>query len=158
MSPNCSYFRMHRDPTSASEVIHKAMNPYSGTSGRQLIKTTRNCLGNTSSHTLSQHLWNDGNGYLRETSSLATGCTAALCQTKWRAHHCLQVELREYFHLTLYSKLRLNLAVQILSRISSEALRYTMAYPVLLPHRLYTIYNMYRIHSAMYTYCFILIC
>ena len=48
-----------------------------------------------------------------EASTSTTGCTAALCPTEWRT-----------FHLTSYSKMRVSLAVQILSCTTSEALCY----------------------------------
>ena len=130
-SPNQSYFCMHRNPASASEVAHKAINPYSAT-GRKaifffvgpphLMKTTRNCLANSGSHTLSRHLWNEMDISWKH-----------LLQLQDALRHCAQQSgglsigyklKREHFHLTSYSKMRVNLAVQILSRTTSEALRY----------------------------------
>ena len=36
-SPNRSYFHMHQNPASASEVTHKAINPYSATGGKAIF-------------------------------------------------------------------------------------------------------------------------
>ena len=122
---------MHRSPASASEVAHKAINPYSATGGKaifffvdppHLMKTTRNCLANTGSHTLSRHLWNEMDISWKH-----------LLQLQDALRHCAQQSgglsigyklKREHFHLTSYSKMRVNLAVQILSRTTSEAFCY----------------------------------
>ena len=64
-SPNRRYFRMHRDPAAASKIIYKAINPCSAMSGRtiyffddppHLMKTPRNCLANSGSHTFSHYM------------------------------------------------------------------------------------------------------
>ena len=58
-----------------------------------------------------------------EASTSTTGCTAALCPQSGGLSIGYKLK-REHFQLTSYSKMRVNLAVQILSRTTSEALRY----------------------------------
>ena len=87
-----------------------------------LMKMTRNCLANFGSCTFSCIMWN------------GTDITwKHLLQLQDAPQHCsrqsggltigLKLE-REHFYLTSYYKMRVNLAVQILSHATSEALTY----------------------------------
>ena len=129
-SPNRRYFCMHRDPAAAFKIVYKAINPYSAMSGRaiyffadppHLMKTTQNCLANSGSHTFSHNMWNGMDITWKH-----------LLQLQDALRHCSRQsggltighKLKTDFHLTSYSKMRVNLTVQILSHTTSEALKY----------------------------------
>ena len=133
-SPNRRYFRMHRDPACSNgamkKVVHQAVNPYSMNGSNivyffsdppHLMKTVRNSLAN-SRPGRSRLMWNGMDITWRH-----------LLQLEEELRHCsvtsggLSVApklKREHFHLTSYSKMRVDLAVQILSRTTSEALKF----------------------------------
>ena len=133
---------MHQNPALASEVAHKAINPHSAMGGRaiffvdppHLMKTTRKCLVSSgSSYTLSRHLLNEIDiswKHLLQLQDALQHCA------QWSGGLSIGYKLkRGHFHLTSYSKMRVNLAVQILSRTTVKFCA-TMEFKVLLPHRL----------------------
>ena len=130
-SPNRRYFNMHQDPSNLHQLVHKAINPYSAIKGKlvyffsdapHLLKTARNNLSNSGSHTFSRQLWN---GMAISWKHLLQLEEALMhCSKQSAGLHIAYKLKREHFHLTSFSKMRVSLAVQILSRSTCEALQY----------------------------------
>ena len=134
-SPNRRYFRMHNDAKQLAEtgVIHKAINIYSAVSSESnaiyffsdmphLLKTARNCLANTDAHAHSRHLWNGEDLSWKHMFLLEEACRQA--RVKSGGLSLTHKLTREHFHLTNFSKMKVNLAVQILSHSVATALKF----------------------------------
>ena len=132
-SPNRKLFNLHTEMVENvnCDVVLKTLNLFA-TSRRfiyffvdspHLIKTARNCLYNSGSGTCSRFMWNDGRYLLfRHIADLFY---------KDQALHVLPKLTLEHIVLTSYSKMKVNLATQVLSQSVAIALEEADNYEVL---------------------------
>ena len=122
-SPNRRFFKLHKEGN--EDIVYSAQNPYPGGAERimfvsdvpHLIKTARNCFANSFSHKRTRQLWKDGKTIswihiveLYETYIESTTYSEAPKLT--RAH----------IDLTAFSRMKVNLAAQVLSNTVANAL------------------------------------
>ena len=125
-SPNRKFFRLHSKLAKEvnCDVVYKTPNIFAPSrfifffaDSPHLMKTARNCLYNSGSGSHSRLMWNDGQ-YLvfRHIADLFYG-------DQEFALHTLPKLTLDHIVLTSYSKMKVNLAVQVLSKSVSLALR-----------------------------------
>lgn len=123
-SPNRRLFKLHR---SGKGVTYKVPNPYTSearfvyfiSDPPHLLKTTRNCWASK-----KRHLWCKGKEISwRHLKRLYQGDSGAC----WEAPGLSLVPKLKYEHiyLTSFSKMRVDLAAQVLSQSVSKALEFT---------------------------------
>jgi hypothetical protein len=125
-SPNRKFFRLHSKLAKEvdCDVVYKTPNIYAPSrfifffaDSPHLLKTTRNCLYNSGSGSRSRLMWNDGKYVLfRHIADL-------FHSDQEFALHTLPKLTLEHFVLTAYSKVKVKLAVQVLSKSVAIGLR-----------------------------------
>ncbi len=125
-SPNRKFFNLHinlaGNPTPS--VIYKTHNVFAMTrfifffaDSPHLIKTARNCLYNSGSGSCSRFMWNDGQYLLfRHIANL-------YYSDQEFGLHALPKLTLDHIALASYSKMKVKLATQVLSRSVAIALR-----------------------------------
>lgn len=125
-SPNRRFFRMHKgmDGGAGGDVCYHTINLYAPeryiyffSDAPHLIKTTRNCLLQSGSGTCTRYMWNDG------TYILWQHIASMVYQDMDSALKLLPRLTYEHINLNAYSKMRVNLAAQILSSSVSAVLK-----------------------------------
>ena len=124
-SPNRKFFDLHAKYVSNLhlDVVHKVQNIFATSrfiyffaDACHLIKTTRNCLYNSGSGSHSRYMWNNGNHLLfRHIADLFYS------DQEFSLHTLPKVSL-DHIVLTSYSKMKVKLATQVLSRSVAVAL------------------------------------
>ena len=127
-SPNRKFFRLHSKMAKGMEcdVVYKTPNIYAPSQfifffpdSPHLLKTARNCLYNSGSGSRSGMMWNQGHYLLfRHIADL-------FYSDQEFALHILPKLSLDHISLTPYSKMKVNLAVQVLSKSVAIALRET---------------------------------
>ena len=127
-SPNRKLFNLHLNLAVdlKSDVIYKTLNLFAPSrviyffaDSPHLMKTARNCLYNSGSGTCSRYMWNDGRYLLfRHIADL-------FYQDQAADLHVLPKLTLEHIVLNSYSKMKVKLATQILSRSVAIALEET---------------------------------
>jgi hypothetical protein len=125
-SPNRKFFRLHSKLAKEvdCDVVYKTPNIYAPSrfifffaDSPHLLKTARNCLYNSGSGSRSRLMWNDGKYVLfRHIADL-------FHSDQEFALHTLPKLTLEHFVLTAYSKMKVKLAVQVLSKSVAIGLR-----------------------------------
>ena len=127
-SPNQKFSRLHSKMSKdkESDVVYKTPNIYAPSrfifffaDSSHLLETARNCLYNSGSGSRSRLMWNEGQYLLfRHIADLFySDCEFCL--------HTLPKLTLDHISLTPYSKMKVNLAVQVLSKSVAIALRET---------------------------------
>ena len=124
-SPNRKFFDLHAKYVSNLhlDVVHKVQNIFATSrfiyffaDACHLIKTTRNCLYNSGSGSHSRYMWNNGNHLLfRHIADLFYS------DQEFSLHTLPKLSL-DHIVLTSYSKMKVKLATQVLSRSVAVAL------------------------------------
>ena len=127
-SPNRKFFNLHINLSgnSTPSVIYKTYNVFAMTrfifffaDSPHLIKTARNCLYNSGSGSCSRLMWNDGQHLLfRHIANLYYS------DQEFGLHALAKLTL-DHIVLLSYSKMKVKLATQVLSRSVAIALRET---------------------------------
>ena len=125
-SPNRMVFNLHsnligEDPN--HDIVYKTQNVFAMlrftfffADSPHLMKTARNCLYNSGSGSCSRHMWNDRNYLLfRHIANLFYG-------DQELALHSLPKLTLDHILLTSYSKMKVKLATQVLSKSVATAL------------------------------------
>ena len=123
-SSNRKFFTLHSDQR--NKGTYKVANPFSQTGSHiffisdvpHLLKTCRNCFANSFSHKRSRNLWNHGVISWRDITQLYENyCCGAyrLCPKLTPAH----------VYLTSFSRMKVNLAAQVMSGTVANALEHT---------------------------------
>jgi hypothetical protein len=126
---------MHNDVKQLAEkgVIYKAINTYSAVSSESttiyffsdmshLLTTARDCLANTDDHAHSRYLRNREDLSWKHLFLLEEACRQAWAESGGLSlTHKLT---REHFHLNNFSKIKANLAEQILSHSVATTLKF----------------------------------
>ena len=125
-SPNRKFFNLHIKLAEEikSDVVYKTLNIFAMTryiyffaDSPHLMKTTRNCLYNSGSGSRSRYMWNNGN-YL-----LFKHIADLFYNDQDFALHSLPKLTLDHIILTPYSKMKVKLAVQVLSKSVAIALQ-----------------------------------
>lgn len=124
--PNRKFFRLHCNLAAdlKCDVVYKTRNVFAMSrfiyffaDSPHLMKTARNCLYNSGSGSSSRYMWNDGNYVLfRHIADLFYG-------DQEFALHTLPKLTMDHIVLTSYSKMKVKLATQVLSKSVAIALR-----------------------------------
>ena len=127
-SPNRKFFRLHSKLAKDvdCDVVYKTPNVYAPSrfifffaDSPHLLKTARNCLYNSGSGSRSRLMWSDGKYVLfRHIADL-------FYSDQEFALHALPKLTLDHIVLTPYSKMKVKLAVQVLSKSVAIALRET---------------------------------
>ena len=120
-TPNRKFFKLHGQ---GNELVHFTENPYNSeafiyfiSDPPHLIKTTRNCFSNSYSHFKSRKLWNLQDISWMDIVSLFENYCELNCFSP-----CPKLT-RAHIDLTLFSRMNVSLAAQILSNTVSCALQ-----------------------------------
>ena len=124
-SPNRKFFDHHSKYVSdlQLDVVHKVRNIFARSrfvyffaDACHLIKTARNCLYNSGSGSRSRYMWNNGHHLLfRHIADIF------YCDQEFALHTLPKLSL-DHIVLTSYSKMKVKLATQVLSRSVAVAL------------------------------------
>ena len=124
-SPNHKFFRLHSNLAAdlKYDVVYKTPNLFAMSrfisffaDSLHLMKTARNCLYNSGSGSCSRYMWNDGKYLLfRHIADL-------FYSDQEFALHSLPKLTMDHIVLTPYSKMKVKLATQILSRTVATSL------------------------------------
>ena len=120
---NRKFFSLHGD---GSELVYKTKNFYAAedrdiyfvSDPPHLLKTARNCFANSFAHSDSRHLWFEKNISWAHLENLFE---EKCCKSEYSI--CPNLT-REHLHLTSFSKMRVNLAAQVLSSTVANALEH----------------------------------
>ena len=123
-SANRKFFTLHSDQRDRG--IYRLVNPYFGTNDHiyfisdvpHLLKTSRNCFANSYAHKRSRSMWNQGTISWQDLVRLFEDyCRGAyrLCPKLTPGH----------VYLTSFSRMKVNLAAQVLSGTVANALEFT---------------------------------
>ena len=125
-SPNRKFFNLHVELSgnSTPSVIYKTYNVFAMSrfifffaDSPHLIKTARNCLYNSGSGSRSRFMWNDGQHLLFQHIA-----NLYYSDQEFGLHVLPKLTL-DHIMLTSYSKMKVKLATQVLSRSVAIALR-----------------------------------
>ena len=118
-SPNRTFFRLHSNLAQdlKCDVVYKTLNVFAMSrfifffaDSPHLMKTARNCLYNSGSGSCSRYMWNDGHYLLfRHIADL-------FYSDQEFALHTLPKLTMDHIVLTSYSKMKVKLATQVLSK------------------------------------------
>lgn len=125
-SPNRKFFNLHCNLAKEIKhaIVYKTLNVFAMSrfiyffaDSPHLMKTSRNCLYNSGSGSCSRYMWNNGNYLLfRHIADL-------FYSDQDFALHSLPKLTLDHITLTSYSKMKVKLAVQVLSNSVAIALR-----------------------------------
>ena len=132
-SPNRKFFRLHSSLSVANcDVVYKTPNLFAMSrsiyffaDSPHLMKTARNCLYNSGSGSCSRYMWNNGKYLLFKHIADLFYSDQEFCL------HTLPKLTMDHIVLTSYSKMKVKLATQVLSRSMAIALQESVSEEVL---------------------------